>query len=105
MEELNEDKPAIDESSESVESPEPVDPWAPPPHDPTKTYGGVHARVEDGMVREIFEQPDDGFAMEDRFAPECRWVEITSLSPRPSEYWTAEQDTDGVWHFAPPDQE
>lgn len=74
----------------------------PPPFDADKTYLGVHARVEDGRVCEIFEQPDDGFAMEDRFHPSTVWVQIDDVSPRPASGWTAKQGAGGVWKFSPP---
>lgn len=102
MEDISQD---AQEGQEIDKGGEAVDPWAPPPQDPEKTYGGVHARIDDGVVREIFEQPDDGFAMQDRFHPAMKWVEITNLSPRPRDYWTAEQGPGGVWQFAPPGHE
>lgn len=74
----------------------------PPPFDPSKTYGGVHVRVMNGKVCEVFQQPDDGFAMEDRFHPDCQWINVTDVKPAPAEHWLAENSKAGVWTFSPP---
>lgn len=74
----------------------------PPPFDRSKTYRGIHVRVADGKVCEVFQQPDDGFAMEDRFHPDLEWIDVTDVKPIPAERWLAEKSEVGVWTFSPP---
>lgn len=90
------------DNTQSAQTSEDSQHFLPPPHDPTKTYGGVHVRIEDGKVCEVFQQPDDGFAMEDRFHPSMVWAEITELQPTPEQGWSAEKADDGKWTFTPP---
>ena len=95
----------MQDDTQSTQTSEDALRFLPPPHDPSKIYGGVHARIEDGKVCEVFWQPDDGFAMEDRFHPSMVWAEITDLQPEPEQGWVATKDANGEWNFAPPAQQ
>lgn len=63
---------------------------------------GTFARIYEGKVVEIFEEPDDGFTMEERFHPDLIWTEITDLKPGPQQGWTATQNEQGGWILAAP---
>lgn len=63
---------------------------------------GTFARIYDGKIVEIFDEPDDGFAMKDRFHPALIWTEVTGLQPQPQQGWTATQKAQGGWLLAPP---
>ncbi|MBY4733999.1 hypothetical protein K6V90_26010 [Cupriavidus pauculus] len=63
---------------------------------------GTFARIHGGKVVELFEEPDDGFEMKDRFHPALVWVDVTTLDPLPAQGWAAEKSKIGEWTLSPP---
>lgn len=62
---------------------------------------GTFARIDGDKVVELFEEPDDGFEMKDRFHPLLVWVDVTTLYPPPAQGWTAEKSNEGNWILSP----
>lgn len=58
----------------------------------------IYARIQDGVVAEIFSTDGDITKM---FYPSLVWVDVTSTTPTPDQRWSATQ-TGGVWKFTPP---
>lgn len=58
----------------------------------------IYARIDSGVVAELFETDGDIGSM---FNPSLVWVDVSNIVPEPQPQWVAES-ADGVWTFSPP---